>query len=246
MNLQYLKHYFYHFFPKSCYLCGQDIPRIFGNAQLYPICDLCISCLPFVEYCCPRCGLEDKSRKDTLCGNCLRKLPAYERVVHTFWYEMPIQQMLQQYKFHQKLYWGAILAKFMLQRIQSCYADKPLPECIVPVPLHPERLKERGYNQTYELAKYLSHYLNIPLNWKYCQRTISTQPQSTLDRKARKKNVKNAFQSLAIPYQRIALLDDIMTTGETMSSLCRSIKAANPSVKIDVWCCARTKSLNVC
>lgn len=113
------------------------------------------------------------------------------------------------------------------------------PDCILPVPLHKARYRERGFNQAIEIARTVSKELQIPLDLTSCRRHSNTPHQTTLTAKQRRKNLKNAF-SLIKPVQakHIALLDDVMTTGSTVYELAYLLKKAGVS-RVDVWVCAR-------
>ena len=113
-------------------------------------------------------------------------------------------------------------------------------DLLVPVPLHPHRLKQRGFNQALELARPLSHQLGIPLAESSCLRIRNTEPQQGLKVKARKRNLKNAFIGLShVRGQHVAIIDDVVTTGTTTNSVARALLNAGAKA-CDVWCFART------
>ncbi len=114
-----------------------------------------------------------------------------------------------------------------------------LPDVIVPVPLHKQRLMQRGFNQSVEIGRTLSRSLGIPLDKRSCIRVRSTPEQSGLPARKRKTNIKGAFQvSEDFGEKHIAILDDVMTTGSTVSELARSLNAKGAK-RVDVWVCAR-------
>jgi ComF family protein len=116
-----------------------------------------------------------------------------------------------------------------------------MPELIIPVPLHPARQRERGYNQALELARPLSRELSIPVDAKSCVRVQATAPQAGLEGKARRRNVRGAFRvSLAPPANHVALLDDVVTTGSTVAELAKVLLKAGVG-RVDVWAVARTE-----
>ena len=116
-----------------------------------------------------------------------------------------------------------------------------LPEYIIPVPLHPKRIRQRGYNQATLLAKPLSKALALPLDKFQVKRTRYTPAQSQLHKKARLKNMKNAFSCKKdLPYQHVAIVDDVMTTGSTLNTLAHCLKQNGVS-RVDVWVIARTQ-----
>ncbi len=113
------------------------------------------------------------------------------------------------------------------------------PDAILPVPLHPKRLRERGYNQALELARILERRLAIPVSNRCCQRTRATRTQTDLNERLRLSNIRGAFEATSPVPRRIAILDDVVTTGATVSELARVLKQAGCE-RIDVWALART------
>lgn len=115
--------------------------------------------------------------------------------------------------------------------------DKP--ELIIPVPLHTSRYRERGYNQSLEIARTLSSRIAVPVDYRSCIRTHATQPQTELTAKERRRNMKRAF-TLAKPVNasHVAILDDVATTGATVNELAKALRKAGVK-RIDVWVCAR-------
>lgn len=128
----------------------------------------------------------------------------------------------------------------MAERLASHYSNCAKAEYIIPVPLHRKRLTERGFNQALELARPISHKLKIPLALNICQRTQNTHPQSSITAMDRECNMKNAF-SVAQNFsaKHVLIIDDVMTTGNTVSELSFILKAAQVK-QVDVCCAART------
>jgi ComF family protein len=219
-------------FSHSCFLCGQ-------MHREKTLCESCQKLLPCAGIFCQICGIT--LTQSGICGQCLKQTPIYQRVLPCFWYEEPLQTLIQEYKFHQKLCLTPVLGTLMAEKIAYYYKNYSYPEYIIPMPIHFKRLRERGYHQVHELAKILSRQLSIPIALKACQRIQHTPPQSSLPFKQRKDNVRKIFKANKIPYQHIAIVDDVITSGETISSLCHALKKENPDLFIDVWCLARTK-----
>jgi ComF family protein len=133
-----------------------------------------------------------------------------------------------------------VLSKLMIERLMQVYAHSDLPEVIIPIPLHPRRLAERGFNQALELARPISKALRIPLAYRNFLRVRNTVTQTTLTKKYRAKNLKNAFVFKKYQaFNHVALIDDVVTTGCTVNEMSRVLKKAGAK-RIDVWCCART------
>jgi len=130
---------------------------------------------------------------------------------------------------------GQLLARNILEK------EVTMPECIIPVPLHPLRLKLRGYNPALEIARPIAARLGVPVNMQICRRTRHTQPQTSLTIKQRRKNVRKAFCVTDNPgYRHVALIDDVITTGSTINELAKTLISAGV-IKIDAWSCARAE-----
>lgn len=229
-------------FKPYCCLCG----KMEGDT----LCQSCQNYLPIAKVYCLSCGInieQGTQESDLYCGSCCSGPKPYRHTISCFWYEEPVQTLIQDYKFRQKLFLTPILGKLMLQQIKHYYSQYQLtyPDFLIPMPIHPKRLRERGYHQVYELTKILSQKLLIPIHRQASQRIQHSSPQSTIPFKERKKNVKNAFQSKKIACSHIAIIDDVITTGETVSALCHTLIRENPGLIIDVWCLARTRAKNL-
>lgn len=226
--------------PTCCIFCKEASQRSLA---------LCVHCqkeLPILTRRCRQCAqllpfCENKfNHEGLICGNCLKNPPVYDALFALFPYEDPVIQVITQLKFRQQLFHVKLMGKQMLSAIQKrWYINRSLPDLIIPVPLHKARLKERGFNQALELAKPLAKGLKIPLHHHSAKRIKNTQPQSELNAKERKTNIKNAFvvtQNYA--NLTIAVLDDVVTTGHTITEFCKTLKQQQAK-RIDVWCYAR-------
>ena len=153
-----------------------------------------------------------------------------------FDYAFPLDRLLPRLKFHRDLAAGRVLVQCMLERLRTL----PRPAAIVPVPLHPARLRRRGYDQALELARPLAHSLRLPLRHDVLRRTKATSAQSRLDADARQRNLRDAFHiDAAIPLPgHVVLVDDVMTTGATLHSAAHALRNAGVQ-RVDAWVCAR-------
>ena len=217
-------------FPATCVLCGCD-----ASGEL----DLCASCradLPRVLRPCPRCGLPLASDADNECGACVAEPPAVTRTQVPFRYEEPVKHLILALKFNQKLYVARLLGELMAEYYAQQGADLDL---IIPVPLHASRLRARGFNQALELARPVAARLGIPINVHACVRTRGTPAQSDLPADQRAKNIKGAFKlTQSLQVRRVAIIDDVMTTGATVDELARTLLAGGVE-EVHVWVCAR-------
>jgi len=221
--------------PPTCLLCGTAAKRDL---------DLCFACerdLPWLTNACVICSIPLPEETVSLqCGNCLKRPPSFDKVLALFSYANPIDRFITGLKFHNRLVYAKLLGTLLANKIEAAYRNEKLPECIIPVPLHRDRLIERGFNQAVELARPIKEKLKIPLDITSCQRIRNTSAQTQLPASQRCNNVKHAFSINPIPQlHHVALLDDVMTTGHTIIELCHILRYAGVE-KIDVWCCART------
>lgn len=143
-------------------------------------------------------------------------------------------------KFNKDLVFARLLAQMFAQHLLQTFENQPdRPEVIIPVPLHGERLRERGFNQAAEIAKVIARQLRLPLDLVSCTRLKPTLPQAELPAGERLANIKGAFAFRPLrAYQRVALVDDVMTTGHTLDELAKTIQQVS-RCNIEVWVCAR-------
>ena len=217
-------------FPATCVLCGCDAA---GELDL---CAACRADLPRVLLPCPRCGLPLATENETECGACVTAPPAFTQTVVPFRYDEPVKHLIHALKFNQKLYVARVLGELMAEH---CAQQGARPDVIIPVPLHTGRLRERGFNQALELARPIAARLNIPINVHTCVRTRRTAAQSDLPADQRAKNIKGAFElKEQLQVRRVAIIDDVMTTGATVDELARTL-IAHGVEDVHIWVCAR-------
>lgn len=222
--------------PPRCVLCGLPSPHVC-------ICEACKIELPWAGVHCYQCGLELGTPKDRVCGACIQKPPPYSRTVYPLQYLFPADRLVQSFKFNRQLAAGRILSHLMCEWLldQKCQ----LPDMLIPVPLHNRRMIKRGFNQAFELGNYISRTLEIPLLPSALRRNRNTKAQSGLTRKQRRNNVRGAFywHALQQPALHVALIDDVMTTGTTVTECARVLKKAGAK-RVDVWVAARAYPAN--
>jgi ComF family protein len=215
--------------PWRCLLCGDA-----GEGGV-DLCTACIAELPRNTHCCERCALP-LPISAPLCGQCQRKAPPWDAAWAPFRYAWPLDRLETRFKFGRDLAAGRVLSTMWERET----ARSSLPQLIVPVPLHKQRLRERGYNQALELAMPLARALNIPCTADVLLRVRHTDTQTTLSAVERRRNLNSAFDlrnNLQLPLH-IALLDDVFTTGATLAECTKVLKRAGVE-RVDVWALAR-------
>lgn len=173
-----------------------------------------------------------------MCGACLRRPPPQQQTVAALVYAFPVNRLLQDLKFGQRLALAEPLAARLARAVACRYPAGDLPECIVPLPLSRARQRARGFNQAAELARALGRRVNRPVK-HVLQRNVDAHPQADLPRRDRLRNVRGAFEA-ARPVQglHLALLDDVMTTGATLSAAAGALLRAG-AARVDAWVIAR-------
>lgn len=249
-SVQIFRGFGYRVLPGTCILCHAASKRHL---------DLCLECeqdLPTLGTHCQQCALPlETAGNNFLCGQCLQQPPVFDRLVALFPYQFPVVRLINDLKFHDRLVNAKVLGNLLAERLRNHYLPSPYPpplcpwvqtvdleskpSMIIPVPLHRSRLKERGYNQALELARPISQQLNIPINYKLCQRLRDTQHQTAMSAEERHKNLRGAFFALTPVPKHVAIVDDVVTTTATVNALASCLRTAGAET-IDVWCVVRT------
>jgi ComF family protein len=208
--------------PPLCLLCD-DAGLIQGQGQRNggPI-DLCAGCL---------------SDFPALRAEALPLLAGIDAVCCPWRFEYPVDELVRALKFHGERCNARLLGTLLA--IERERWPAALPALVVPVPLHPRRLVERGYNQAAELARYAARHLGLPLAPRLLERRRDTAGQTQLDSAARAANVAGAFaarQPLAGAH--VALVDDVLTTGSTARAAAAALRTAG-AARIELWVAAQ-------
>jgi ComF family protein len=209
-------------FPPQCLTCEE----ILDHKNNTPLCPTCFSEIHFIQSpLCPCCGIPFAGAgvDNHLCGECILSKPLFSVARAVGRYEMKLLEAIHWFKYKKKIFIGEALGKIMADFAYPAFhiADYSL---IIPVPLHPKKLRERGFNQSVILAKEISKRFHIPLDFFTLRRHTYTEAQINLGRKDREANVKGVFSvsdSEKIHGQRIILVDDVYTSGSTAKECTR-------------------------
>ncbi len=176
------------------------------------------------------------------CGQCLLLPPAFDACLALFKYEYPVRELISNYKFQAGFAVGRALANLLANTIATHHQKRDTPQLLLPVPLHKARLRERGFNQSTELARCIGRHNKIPVAATICRRIKATPPQKGLSALERSKNLRGAFalSTADIPshINHVAIVDDVVTTMVTVDSIARLLRNAGIE-RIDVYCLAR-------
>ena len=228
--------------PHHCHLCG-----VMTNSAL---CQGCYNNLSLNTAGCKTCDIPLKALEPlssirvnsspTICGACLETPPSYNKAVSAYIYAPPISVIINQLKHKRAINWVNTLAPELESRVTRLHMNAPLPQAIIPVPLHWKRELRRGFNQSVILAKRLSKHFDIEM-LEAIKKIKNTHQQQGLGRSERLRNLKNSFQ-LVKPIdhlQHVALIDDVMTTGATVEIIAKFLMQHGIE-SVDVWTLART------
>ena len=228
--------------PPICALCGgkgQARDETWG----LDLCEYCEQECPPLANACPRCGLPVAGDDTATCTRCNTSPPPYDGVFSLFEYADPVDCMITGLKFRHDLAFARVLGTLLARRWRAC--GQPVPDCLVPMPLHRSRLRERGFCQTTLIARHIAHRIRgpdgrrLPVRTDLLERSRPTSAQSGLAAAQRSANVRDAFRVRRPPVpQRVALLDDVLTTGATAAAAATALKAAGAR-HVQIWCCAR-------
>ena len=220
-------------FPPTCVLTHQKLasssrfdlaPEVMeGFSQTQTVCPVCNEATPFGQ----------------VCGACLSTPPSFEATVTAFDFEGDLRELILQFKYQPALHLGKLLADIAVHHFQCREVD-----ALLPVPIHTERLLNRGFNQATVLAKHLGKQLHIPVITDAIERIKATETQTHLTADERQQNLKGAFalnvEALA-GFKSIVLVDDVITTGATMQAMAKVLKIHFPSLRIEAWAVAKTR-----
>jgi len=223
-------------FPGVCLLCGR------ASGRALDLCAACDAALPRIASACRRCALP--LPVPGICGRCQRRPPPFEASLAPCHHAPPVDGMIQRLKYGGDLAQAAPLAALIAARARL--RNTPLPEALVPVPLHWRRQVARGFNQALELALPLGRTLGIPVRDRLVRRLRATPPQVGLSRAQRHRNLTRAFAvaaaSEALP-RHLALVDDVITTGSTVEAVAGCLRRAGVE-RIEIWAVSRAGLAN--
>lgn len=215
--------------PGVCVGCGCDP----GNH--HSLCACCSERLPMVPDPCRHCG-QPNPVDGLVCPACRRHPPRWQALNAPLQYRGIVRDYLLELKHAQATHLARALCLHTASRLRG---DRPLPQVLLPVPLHRSRLLQRGFNQAREIARIWSAELDIPVDRHALSRIRATPLQSGLSASQRGDNVRQAFAYAARrPYRHVAVIDDIVTTGSTVDEITRVLQREGVEF-VEIWALAR-------
>ena len=214
-------------FSGSCFLCRGEAADI--------LCAQCDADLPRLKGpLCPRCALA--SPGGVTCGRCLTQPPHYDATIAALAYAFPADVLVHSLKFRSELALAPLFATLLAEKATA----RERVDFLVPAPLSAARLRARGFNQALEIARHAARATGVQLSPGLCERTRDTPAQIDLPMDERVKNVRGAFNCVRLlGGARIAVLDDVMTTGATLGEIAATLKRAG-AAHVENWVLART------
>ena len=211
--------------PQDCLLCGSPS----GTSLLCRGCTDELPRLPAER--CPVCA--ETAPGGAICGACLTTRPQFDASFAALRYSFPADRLVHALKYQ----WRVAMADFFAQTMLA--GPRPAGDLMVPLPLHPKRLTERGFNQSVEIARPLARAMDLELNVDSCIRSRDTAPQASLPWKERRKNIRGAFEcQIDLTGKSVIVVDDVMTTGATLDEFARTLKA-HGATRVTNWVAVR-------
>lgn len=218
-------------FPPTCYLCLDP-----GQPPALDLCAACETDLPWLGSACAACAMPTLKKVDC-CERCRAAPHVFDAAFAGCHYEFPVVELIQRLKYHGTLPLARLLGTVLGRRLAGREARPP--DVILPVPLHMDRERRRGYNQAREISRFVGAELGLPVADRLAQRIRATAEQAVLPAAERRANLSGAFVATpAVAGLRIAIVDDVLTTGATADALALALFAAG-AARVEVWAVAR-------
>jgi ComF family protein len=218
-------------FPATCLLCLDP-----GQPPYLDLCRACEDDLPRLARGCAICAAP-LAGSAIACGDCLARRPAFDAAFVPYRYDFPLVELIHRLKYRGQVAIARILGTLLARRLAERGA--PAVDALVPVPLHPARESQRGYNQAQEIARFAAELLGLPVVRRVALRVRATEEQAALPAILRRMNVSGAFAVRAgTPLPAVAIVDDVLTTGATADALAVELKRAGCR-HVEVWAVAR-------
>ncbi|MGL5007323.1 MAG: phosphoribosyltransferase family protein [Plesiomonas sp.] len=220
-----------------CLVCQQPLYH-----RQHGICSVCKSHFPLISFPCRRCGM-GRLHINSRCIPCQNAPVPWDSLIAIADYSEPFTYLLAKLKYQQQFWLAEALARQLLLTLLTARREHPAPwpDLILPVPLQRQRQWWRGFNQSEYLARALSHWLKIPLDPDALIRYKRQRAQHTLRASERRHNQLNTY-AVTKPLRglRVALLDDVVTTGSTVSVISHALREQGVR-HIQIWCLCRTQ-----
>src|SRR5690554_3687326 len=218
---------------------GRCVTCLSAHAS-FGLCQGCREDLPAIRWACHTCALPLPFASPGLrCGECQVSAPPFSRSLIPWRYQYPVDGMIGRYKYqgHRKFARPLLIgfASFLEQHLEP----EQKPDVLIPAPMHWLRRWQRGFNQAQDIAEFVGARLDIPVAVGVVRRSRRVKAQRSLNRAARLQNLRDVFEVRGAVPERVAIVDDVVTTGATVRVLASVLKDAGAG-DIQVWALART------
>ncbi len=231
-------------FPPVCVFCG--IEHVSADSEM---CEKCARDVVWVDDpICQRCGIPTPGLNQggqKLCGKCLQDLPPFDKARFSVFYSSVIRRGILHFKFYNSLFYAEALSRFLERTFRDHFSEEDL-DAIIPIPVHDKRLLKRGYNQCEILSTKLGAKVGVPVMTNTLLKKRNTVPQTQLKRRQRVDNVKGSFSvnnTASIKGKRLLVLDDVFTTGSTLTEASLALKRHGASSVQALVLCLRHESV---
>lgn len=221
--------------PNRCLMCHQSI-----SLPSRGLCSACLRSGLYHQPICQGCGCSMQIQTK-FCGQCTKSQPL--SVIAPCSYHQGLGRWIGAMKYQSQFAALPILSQALVCRVREMerLSLLQLPQVLIPVPLHAKRLRKRGFNQAWLIANEIYKQLNIPIVTNAVERVVDTRSQAGLTGKQRRHNLLSAFRLADdLPYQRVALIDDVVTTGTTAKEIASLLEKRH--IHVQVWCLARAEA----
>jgi ComF family protein len=220
-------------YPPRCPICQAFLKdqNSLQGVQGLPFCEACLKDFTEIQSpICPLCGrpFSDGIEQDHVCEDCIRKRPSYDIARAPYLYDGALMTAIHELKYAQRSHLADPLGSLLASFAQTWIGELKR-SLIMPVPLHPRRLRARGFNQSLLLARCVASKTGSELDFLSLRRTKFTKPQTGLTSEERKRNVRRAFEVVKpelVKGRTILLVDDVATTGSTLNECAKALKRA--------------------
>ncbi len=220
-------------YPKICHACKKKMTALSIDEVI------CIECWAKIKKntppFCHSCGRDMRGKKSlkNTCLNCIKRPLQFDRAFSPCLYEGVIKELIHAFKYQKKDYLGITLAKLMIDFIKEYNLPIQFMDLIIPIPLYKTKLREREFNHAFILSKYLGAEFNKEVSAERLSRNKNTKTQTELKDNERFSNVKGCFsvpQENCVKNRNILLIDDVLTTGATVSEAALALKNAGANI----------------
>lgn len=222
----------YYKIASICIVCRQY------HYERRAVCTLCHESLRRLPPGCRYCAHPIVQGTIDSCADCIRQQPFFDKIHVSYEYEGVLPFLIQQFKYQKKLHLMSYLADLIMDNIMTL--EPPLPDLLIPVPMHITKLRKRGLNHSALLTVEIARRLARPYSLSHCIVVKNTRSQVGLSKQKRRKNRSNSIIAMPTEAKTVAVIDDVVTTGSTANAIAHALKLKGVN-RVEIWSCARAQ-----